>query len=252
MKVNQQNPKKSSKSVSFSMIQTFQKQGDSIDKLTSLMNEISSKLDRKENTAQYKPRIHQGRNRGCRQRQNRYGSRDRSYSRERGPYTSGRSRRSYQNGNNYGNRSYGPKNGDYQTNKRYNDRSNYRWEGFNQDYGQRNRNRSVSRECDRSRHRYRSTSRDNSVNRYRNNQSRSRNRGQRSRTNSRDRGDRSRSRSINTNRDRSRYYRCNEYDHFTRECPNVMLDEEQDAVLQLLAQEEQVEALNYTEECDLN
>ena len=32
-----------------------------------------------------------------------------------------------------------------------------------------------------------------------------------------------------------------------------MLDEEeQDAVLQLIAQEEQTEALNYSEECDLN
>ena len=43
MKVNQQNPKR--KSVSF--------------------NELSSKLDRKENSTQYKPRIHPGRNRGC-------------------------------------------------------------------------------------------------------------------------------------------------------------------------------------------
>ena len=47
------------------------------------MNELSSKLDRKDNSTQYKPRIHPGRNRGCGQRQNRYGSRDRSYSRER-------------------------------------------------------------------------------------------------------------------------------------------------------------------------
>ena len=31
-----------------------------------------------------------------------------------------------------------------------------------------------------------------------------------------------------------------------------MLDEEQDAILQLLAQEEWVEALNYSEVCDLN
>ena len=68
LKVNQQNPKKSSKSVSFSTMETIQKQGDSIDKLTSLMNELSSKLDRKENAAKYKPTIHQGRNRGCRQR----------------------------------------------------------------------------------------------------------------------------------------------------------------------------------------
>ena len=98
------------------------------------------------------------------------------------------------------------------------------------------------------------TSRDKSGNRYRNNQSRSRDRGQRSITNSRDRGDRSRSRSsscISTNRDRSRCYRCNEYNHFARECPNIMLDEEQDAVLQLLAQEEWAEALNYSES-DLN
>ena len=40
-----------------------------------------------------------------------------------------------------------------------------RRESFNQDYGQRIRNRSVSRECDRSRPRYRSTSRGNSGNR---------------------------------------------------------------------------------------
>ena len=171
------------------------------------------------------------------------------------PYNSGRNRRNYQNGNNYGNRGYRPRNGDYQTNNRHNDRPSYRRENFNQDYGQRNRNRSVSRERDRSRPRYRSTSRDNSINRYRTNQNRSRDRGQRSRTTLREREDRSRSRSsshVSTNRDRSRCYRCNEYDHFARECPNIMLDEEQEAVLQLLAQEEQTEALNYSEGCDLN
>ena len=251
MKVNQQNP--SSKGVSFSTMEIIQKQDHSIDKLTSLMNELSSKLDTKENTAQYKPRTHQGRNGGCGQRQNRYSSRGRSYSREQGPYNNGR--RNYQTSINYGNRSYKSRNGGYQTNNRYNDRSNYRRESFNQDYGQRNRNRSVSKECNRSRPRYRITSRDNSVNRYRNSQSRSRDRGQRSRTMSRDRGDRSRSRSsscVRTNRDRSRYYRCYEYDHFTRECPNIMLDEEKDGVFQLLAQEEQMEALNYSEMCDLN
>ena len=156
MKVNQQNPKKN-KSVSFSMMETIQKQGDSIDKLTSMMNELRSKLDRKDHSAQYKPRIHQGRNQGCRQRQNRYVSRDRSYGRERGPYNSGRNRKNYQNGNNYNNRGYRPRNWDYQTNNRHNDRPSYRRENFNQDYGQRNRNRSVSRECDRSRPKYRST-----------------------------------------------------------------------------------------------
>ena len=37
----------------------------------------------------------------------------------------------------------------------------------------------------------------------------------------------SRSRSsfhVSTNRDRCRCYRCNEYDHFARECPNVVTD----------------------------
>ena len=67
MKVNQQNPKR--KSVSFNAIETIQKQGDSIDKLTSLMNELSSKLDRNDNSTQYKPRIHPERNRGHGQRQ---------------------------------------------------------------------------------------------------------------------------------------------------------------------------------------
>ena len=41
-------------------------------------------------------------------------------------------------------------------------------------------------------------------------------------TRNRDRSE-SRSRSsscVSTNRDRSRCYRCNEYDHFARECPN--------------------------------
>ena len=85
MKANQQNSKKSDKSVSFDAMKTIQRQGDSIDKLTSLLNELSTKLDRRENAVQYKPKIYQGRNRGCRQRQNRYGCRDRSFSREHSP-----------------------------------------------------------------------------------------------------------------------------------------------------------------------
>ena len=99
MKVNQQNSKK--KGAIFNVIETIQKQGDSIDKLTSLINEISSKLNRKDNSTQYKPRIHPGRNQGCGQRHSRYGSKDRSYSRDRGPYNSGRNRMSFQNNNNY-------------------------------------------------------------------------------------------------------------------------------------------------------
>ena len=111
MKVNQQNPKK--KGVTFNARETIQKQGDSIDELTSLMNELSSKLDRKDNSTQYKPRIHPGRNRGCGQRQNRYSSRDRSYTRDRGPYNNSRNRRNYQNNNNYGIGSYRHRDRDY-------------------------------------------------------------------------------------------------------------------------------------------
>ena len=147
-----------------------------------------------------------------------------------------------------------PRDGDYQNN-RYNDRPNYRRQNFNQNYGQRNRNRSISRECERSRPSYRSASRENSINRYRTNQSRSRDRGQRSQTTSREREVRSRSRSsshVSTNRDRSRCYMCNEYDHFARECPVVMSDEEQVKNLQMLLPEEQTEVLNYSEECVLN
>ena len=46
--------------------------------------------------------------------------------------------------------------------------------------------------------------------------------------------------------DRSRCYRCNEYDHFARECPNIMSDEEQVENLQMLLPEEQTEVLNYS------
>ena len=53
---------------------------------------------------------------------------------------------------------------------------------------------------------------------------------------------------VSTHRDRSRCYRCNEYDHFTRECPNVMLDEEQIENLQMLLPEEQTEVLSYSED----
>ena len=74
------------KGVTIDTMETIQKQGDSIDKLTFLMNELGSKLDKKSNPPQYKPRIHPGRNRGHGQGQNRYNSRDRSYSKDGGPY----------------------------------------------------------------------------------------------------------------------------------------------------------------------
>ena len=161
MKVNQKNSKK--KAVTFSSMETIQKLGDSIDKLTSLMNELSSKLDKKGNPPQYKPRIHPGRNRGCGQRQNRYNSRDRSYSRDRGPYNNNnRNRRNYQNQNHYGLGKNRNRKRDSQNNRSYHSRQN-----SSQRYDQGFRHRSVSRECDRSRPRYRTTSRENFENGYR-------------------------------------------------------------------------------------
>ena len=76
MKVN---PKKNEKGVTFSAMGTMRIHSDSIDKLTSLVNKLDITLDRRK--AQYRPNILQGRNRGCRQRQDRYRSRDRSHSR---------------------------------------------------------------------------------------------------------------------------------------------------------------------------
>ena len=70
MNLNQHNSKK--RGVTFNTMETIQKQGDSIGKLTSLMNELNSKLDRKDNSSPYKPRIQPGRNRGHGQIQNRY------------------------------------------------------------------------------------------------------------------------------------------------------------------------------------
>ena len=50
----------------------------------------------------------------------------------------------------------------------------------------------------------------------------------RSRTSSRDRStSRSRPNShISTNRDRIRCFRCNEYDHYLRDCPNASTDDD--------------------------
>ena len=51
-------------------------------------------------------------------------------------------------------------------------------------------------------------------------------------------------------RDRLRYYRCSEYDHFARECPNALTDESSDelegATLQMLTEDE-TPVLHYSE-----
>ena len=142
MKVNQQNSKKNG--ITFNAMETIQKQGNSIDKLTSLLNEMNSKVDKKGNPPWYKPRIHPGKNRGCRQRQTRYNSRDRSYSRNRDPYNNNnRNRRNYQNQNHYGLGNNRNRSRDSQNNRSY-----HRRQSSSQRYDQGFRHRSVSGECD--------------------------------------------------------------------------------------------------------
>ena len=81
-----------------------------------------------------------------------------------------------------------------------------------------------------------------------------------SRTSSRDRSTTtSRSNSqISTNRDRLRYFRYNQYDHYMRECPNVSNDDESDSEedlnsssWQMLSQEEET-AFQIFDREDLN
>ena len=64
---------------------------------------------------------------------------------------------------------------------------------------------------------------------------------------------------VSTNRDRCRCYRCNEYDHFARECPNDVTDGSSDdmggSLLRML-DPNQIYALNYADgkdyDMDLN
>ena len=72
---------KMEKKVFFSAVEAMERATDSIERLASLMNKMDTKLDRRED--QYRPRVYQGRSRGCGYRQNNYGSRNRSYSRDR-------------------------------------------------------------------------------------------------------------------------------------------------------------------------
>ena len=71
---------KNEKIVSFSTVGAKERTTDSIERLASLMDEMDTKLDRRQD--QYRPRIYQGRGRGCGYRQNSYRARNRSYSRD--------------------------------------------------------------------------------------------------------------------------------------------------------------------------
>ena len=74
------NKDKTEKKVSFSAVEAMERTTDSIERLASLMDKMDTKLDKRED--QYRPRVYQGRGRGCGYRQNNYGSRNRSYSRD--------------------------------------------------------------------------------------------------------------------------------------------------------------------------
>ena len=84
MQISQGNSKnkteKSEKKVSLSVVEAIERTTDSIERLASLMDKMDTKLDRRED--QYRPRVYQGRGRGCGYRQNNYGSQNRSYSRD--------------------------------------------------------------------------------------------------------------------------------------------------------------------------
>ena len=171
MKASQENSKKNcEKGVSFVALETIERNSDSIGKLTSLVNKLDMKLDRRE--TQYRPRIYPGRNRGHGQRQDSYRPRDSSYSRECSQYNNNRGRRNYNNDRNYRpnyrarNRSGNGYGNGYRRNDRNDSRPNYRIENFRQDHGdKRYRNRSVSQDHDRFRQRFRNNSRDSSRNR---------------------------------------------------------------------------------------
>ena len=61
MKASQKSKKNCEKGVSFGALETIERNSDSIDKLTSLVNKMNMKMDRTE--TQYRPRVYQGRNR---------------------------------------------------------------------------------------------------------------------------------------------------------------------------------------------
>ena len=205
---------------------------------------MNIKMDKKESKC--KLRVYQGRIRGCGYRQENYRCRKRSYGRDHTQYNRGRGkyinrgyrsnyRASSRSRNDYGNR----------RNDRFDNRQSYRRENIRQEHGeQRYRTRSVSQDHDRSKQRFRDSSRGR--NQYSRDQSRDRR--QQSRTVSRHIGGRPRSEfrsrsssHVSTNRDRLRFFRCSEYDHFVRECPNMMTEDDSDqedldsATLQMLS-----------------
>ena len=180
---NQSSHKSGKKGMSFDVMETLERCSNSIDKLTSLINKMNVKMDRKETP--YKPRVYQNRPRGqSRGRPQYFQPHNRSFSRERN-----RNRGNY-NYNKRNNRpSYRDRSRDnyrcddrkhtYQSNERCNNyrqdnrrrdnyrqdngiRQNYRGNDSRQKYEDR-RDRSRNYSSDRARSRDRSRDRDGQV-----------------------------------------------------------------------------------------
>ena len=160
MKASQESKRCSEKVVTFDALGTIERNSDSIDKLTSLVNKMNIKMAKKEPL--YKPRVYQGRNRGSSYRQDNYRSRERSYSRDHAQY---RGRGNYSNRgyrSNYRARSRPRSRNDYgnRRNDRFVNRQSYRRDNFRQDHReQRYRARSISQGQGRSREQFRDISR---------------------------------------------------------------------------------------------
>ena len=145
--------KKNVKGVSFDALKTIDRNSNSMEKLASLVSKLDMKLHKQETP--YKPKIYQGRNRGCRQRQDSYRSRNRSYSGDCGQHNYG-GRGNY----NYNNRNY---RSNYRSRDRTrngyghrrNDGQNYRRDDYRQNSNHMYRNRSSSQDHGRSRSAYR-------------------------------------------------------------------------------------------------
>ena len=81
------------KGVTFYAMETLERNGDCIDRLTSSVRDMKMTMDRKQ--SQYKPKIYQGRSRNQNRDRQNFTPRNRSFSR-------GRNQGNYNNRNNYG------------------------------------------------------------------------------------------------------------------------------------------------------
>ena len=192
-------------------MEMLERNSNCIDRLTSLVSNMKMPMNRKQSP--YKPKIYQGRSRDQNRNRQNFTPRNRSFSR-------GRNQGNYNNRNDYrpnyrnqlrgrwnnhrsGDRSNNYQNYNRQGNMRPNCRQNAQWTF-------RNRSQSRNRNDDHTRGRSRDRNNSRSVPRRREES--------RSQSNSR----------VSTNCNRVRCYRCQEYDHFTSECPNTPTDEETD------------------------